>query len=64
MIFWGVPRLEFRDSILIYFANTQDHVDHLKKVLRKILEHHLYTKISKCEILNTSLDILNKEEVT
>ena len=53
--------LIFLDNVLIYFANPQDHAEHLKKVLRKLREHLLYAKESECEILKTSVEFLGQK---
>ena len=53
--------LVFVDNVLIYSANPQDHVEHLWKVLRKLKEHRLYGKASKCEILKTSVEFLGQQ---
>ena len=50
--------LVFFDDVLIYSAKPQDHAEHLKKVLGKFREHQLYAKVSKCEILKTSVEFL------
>jgi hypothetical protein len=39
----------FIDDILIYSKNPKDHAKHLHVVLQKLRDHHLYTKLSKCE---------------
>ena len=46
---------------LIYSANPQDHVEHLKKVLGNFKEHWLYAKASKYEILKTSVDFFGQQ---
>ena len=48
--------LVFLDYVLTYFANPQDHADHLRQVLGKLREHQLFAKASKCEILKTSIE--------
>ena len=53
--------LVFPDDVLIYSANTQDHVEHLQKVLGNLREHKLYAKASKCEILKTSVEFLGQQ---
>ena len=50
--------LVFLDDVLIYYANPQDHTEHLRKVLGKLREHKLFAKASKCEILKISMDFL------
>ena len=54
-------RLGLLDDILIYSANPQDHVDHLRKVLAKLREYYLFVKASKCEILKTSVEFLGQQ---
>ena len=49
-----IPELDkfvvvFIDDILIYSENEADHAEHLRVVLSRLREHHLYTKFSKCE---------------
>ena len=53
--------LVFLDDVLIYFANPQDHLAHIKKVLGKLREHQLFAKASNCEILKTSVEFLGQQ---
>src|SRR3954467_6857295 len=39
----------YLDDILIYSKNEEEHVEHLRLVLMKLREHHLYAKFSNCE---------------
>jgi hypothetical protein len=39
----------FINDILIFFKNEEDHDEHLRVVLQKLRENHLYAKLSKCE---------------
>jgi hypothetical protein len=39
----------FIDDILIYSKNEEEHEEHLRLVLQKLIEHELYAKFSKCE---------------
>jgi hypothetical protein len=39
----------FIDDILIYSKNLEDHAIHLRIVLQRLRDHHLYAKFSKCE---------------
>jgi hypothetical protein len=39
----------FIDDILIYSKNPEDHAMHLRIVLQRLRDHHLYAKFSKCE---------------
>ena len=51
----------FLDDVLIYSANPQDHVEHLRKVLGKLRHHQLFAKASKCDILKTSVEFLGQQ---
>ncbi|WVZ62484.1 hypothetical protein U9M48_012232 [Paspalum notatum var. saurae] len=39
----------FIDDILIYSKTEEEHEEHLRVVLRKLRDHKLYAKLSKCE---------------
>ena len=39
----------FIDDILVYSKNEKEHKVHLRLVLKKLAEHQLYVKFSKCE---------------
>jgi hypothetical protein len=39
----------FIDDTLVYSRSEEDHEDHLRLVLKKLRDHRLYTKWSKCE---------------
>jgi hypothetical protein len=39
----------FIDDILVYSQSTEEHGQHLRIVLRKLRNHQLYAKFSKCE---------------
>ena len=39
----------YRDVILVYSKNKEEHVEHLRLVLEKLREQQLYAKYSKCE---------------
>ena len=39
----------FIDDILVYSKNEEEHKEHLHLALRKLKEHQLYAKFSKCE---------------
>jgi hypothetical protein len=39
----------FIDDILIYSRSEEEHEEHLRLALKKLREHRLYDKLSKCE---------------
>ena len=50
--------LIFLDDILVYSWNMQEHAEHLRKVLGKLMEHQLYAKASKCEFVKSLIEFL------
>jgi hypothetical protein len=50
--------LVFLDDILVYSPTLNNHIDHLNQVLRKLREHQLYMKMSKCSFAQNKLEYL------
>jgi len=48
----------FVDDILIYSKTEEEHAEHLRKVLQKLIDHRLYAKFSKCEFWLTEVSFL------
>src|SRR6185295_17279790 len=48
----------FIDDILIYSKNKEDHAQHLRIVLQRLRDHHLYAKFSKREFWLDSVKFL------
>jgi hypothetical protein len=48
----------YLDDILIYSRNEQEHVEHVKQVLRRLREHRLYAKASKCKFHTNHVEFL------
>jgi hypothetical protein len=49
-----IPELDkfvvvFIDDILIYSRSMEEHEEHLRTILKRLQEHQLYAKFSKCE---------------
>jgi hypothetical protein len=50
----------FIDDILIYSKNEKEHAKHLRIVLRRLRDHKLYAKFSKCEFWLKSVKFLGR----
>jgi hypothetical protein len=48
----------FIDDILIYSKTKEDHANHIRVVLQRLLDHRLYAKFSKCEFWLDSVKFL------
>ncbi|KAK3560616.1 hypothetical protein QTP86_012142 [Hemibagrus guttatus] len=48
----------YLDDILIFSSSLQKHVIHVSKVLRRLLDNHLYVKPEKCEFHVTQVQFL------
>ncbi len=46
------------DDILIFSQNERDHVQHVRRVLQRLLENHLFAKVEKCECHARSIPFL------
>lgn len=46
------------DDILIFSRNLEEHVPHVRQVLQRLLENHLYVKAEKCEFHYSSVTFL------
>ena|SRR5947207_355601 len=49
----------FIDDILIYSKTPEEHVEHVRKVLKKLLEHDLYVKLEKCQFHIQEIEFLD-----
>ncbi|XDV25876.1 hypothetical protein PO909_029709 [Leuciscus waleckii] len=47
------------DDILIYSDTLEDHVQHVRAVLQRLLQYQLYAKIEKCDFHQTSTSFLS-----
>jgi hypothetical protein len=48
----------FIDDILIYSKTKDEHKEHLRLVLKTLIEHQLYDKFSKCEFYQDKVQYL------
>ena len=50
----------FIDDILVYSRSQEEHANHLRMVLRTLVEHRLYAKFSKREFWLQSVQFLGQ----
>ncbi len=48
----------YLDDILIFSQNERDHVQHVRRVLQRLLENRLFAKVEKCEVHARSIPFL------
>ena len=48
----------FFDDILVYNASMNEYILHLQIVLQSLLESQLFSKLSKCQICQNSIEYL------
>ncbi|XP_069467395.1 uncharacterized protein [Ambystoma mexicanum] len=46
------------DNILIYFETLDQHVHHVRAVLSKLCQYHLFAKLEKCAFHVTTVEFL------
>ncbi len=47
------------DNILIYSNNLEEHIRHVRSVLKRLMQYQLYAKAEKCEFHQTSTSFLS-----
>jgi hypothetical protein len=52
--------LIFMDDVLVFSKTTEEHHSHLRQVLQRIRESHLYASPKKCEFYGTSAEYLGR----
>ena len=48
----------YLDDMVIYSEFLEDHLEHLKKVLSKLMGHQLYVKNEKCDFAQQEIMFL------
>ncbi len=56
--FLDVFAFAYIDDILIFSDNLEDHHKHVRLILERLLKHHLYVKLEKCEFDVTEIDFI------
>ncbi|KAK3510494.1 hypothetical protein QTP70_009151 [Hemibagrus guttatus] len=54
----GRSVIAYIDDILVYSASMEDHVRHVREVLARLQQHHLYVKLEKCEFHRSTVTFL------
>ncbi|KAK3507782.1 hypothetical protein QTP70_000375 [Hemibagrus guttatus] len=50
--------IAYIDDILVYSTSMEEHVRHVREVLYRLQQHHLYVKLEKCEFHRTTVTFL------
>ncbi|KAK3514965.1 hypothetical protein QTP86_005087, partial [Hemibagrus guttatus] len=50
--------IAYIDNILVYSTSMEEHVRHVREVLFRLQQHHLYVKPEKCEFHQTTVTFL------
>jgi len=48
----------FIDDILIYSRTIEEHLEHIKEVLKNFKGYHLKINIEKCKFMQTEVEVL------
>ena len=48
----------YLDDILIFSSSLQEHTKHVRQVLKRLLDSHLYVKPDKCEFHSSRVQFL------
>ncbi|KAK3542448.1 hypothetical protein QTP86_025890 [Hemibagrus guttatus] len=50
--------IAYIDDILVYSASLEEHVLHVREVLSRLQQHHLYVKLEKCKFHQSTVTFL------
>jgi Reverse transcriptase (RNA-dependent DNA polymerase) len=53
-----ITSIVFLDDIMMYSEEVEDHIKHVKQVLKRLRQFGLYAKLSKCLFNTTKVDFL------
>jgi len=48
----------YLDDIVVYSKTLEEHVEHVRTILKKLIKHKLVAKISKCELHKLKISFL------
>ena len=55
---WASLFFTFKNGILIYSKNEEDHEEHLRMALQLLREHKLYAMLNKCDFYQNKIHYL------
>lgn len=50
--------IAYIDDILVHSTSLEEHITHVRQVLRRLLQHQLYVKAEKCEFHQHTISFL------
>ena len=54
----GVCVIVYLDDILVYSLRLSEHIEHVREVLKRLRNNHLYAKLEKCEFHTRRVEFL------
>jgi len=54
----GIFVIIYLDDIFIFSKTPEEHLEHVKEVIRRLKIHRLYAKLKKCEFFRTEIEFL------
>src|SRR5436305_2875565 len=61
-LFWDLKDvyiIVYLDDILIYSKDRETHTEHVREVLRRLREHHLFARPEKCSFFVTTVTYIS-----
>ena len=52
--------MPYLDDVIVYIGSFQDHIDHLRRVLRRLREHGVKLKRRKCKLFKREVNFLGR----
>ena len=62
MALWGLLNVFYKvyfNDILIFLKNKNEHVTHIKEILKRLYQFQLYAKLSKCNFMTNKVNFLS-----